>query len=158
MAKLTIVAIVLLFSTIAFSQSPTELDRENGFNGVKFESTSSSNPNLQLIYSSRNGNIKKYIDPTESLMFYDFKLYKVVYTYYKSHLFSIRVTASNSNKQTLLTYFQAKYGKGYQENRFVDTVEWKGNQIKMWYDTYVSSDISFEIYTNVYNSEMANDK
>lgn len=155
MKKVILIAIVLVNSTIAFSQSIKNIDTDNGFNQMQFETPSYLFPYMKEVNLLSNGDYKSYVKPNDNRIIENCEVNVIRYGYYKNKLYNISFTVSGDNIQYLLSYFKKKYGDCTQSNN-ENHHYWQGNKVSMSFE--IDGDLArVLIFSKVYFKEQQQD-
>jgi hypothetical protein len=112
-----------------FGQNQKALDDKNGFRDAIFERPFDSFKDLI--------NVEKdfYTSTSEDLKLGNFQMDQVAYSFYKGQLYIIVIkTKGYTNSRGILKILQTAYGKGYQDNEYIESYSWFGKRVAMAYD------------------------
>lgn len=129
MKNLTAILLLVFVPTILIGQNLKALDDKYGFRGAKFEMPFDSFKDLVEVEKGY------FASTSEVLTLGEFQLEQVVYSFYKGQLYFIGIkTKGYINSTGVLKILQTAYGKGYQDNQYIEKYIWFGKKLTMSYD------------------------
>jgi hypothetical protein len=129
MKNLIIVLMLVFTPMLLFGQNLKALDDKYGFRGMRFETPIDSFKNLVQVEKDF------YKSTTEDLHLGDYELSKIVYGFYKGQLYAVTIrTKGYANSRGVLNILQQGYGKGDQENPYIEEYWWMGEKVWMKYE------------------------
>lgn len=135
MKKILLLVAFLCFNVSLIAQNVKALDAKNGFRDFKFGDDISTFKDLIEIETSNDGNTKVYQISDDKLAIGTSELEKINYSFYKDKFFAVSIkTRGYSNSRGVLRALQELYGKGTQENRYMDNYMWVGSKVFATYD------------------------
>ena len=109
------------------------LDAKNGFRDMALGSPLLSLKGL--VFVENDEDVVFYKRPTDKLQIGEAKLSGIVYGFYKGKLINILLKTKNeSNSRALLLTLQENYGRGDQDNQFIEKYIWIGCRVFLSYD------------------------
>jgi hypothetical protein len=155
---LLLTVFMVALSTVSFAQNLKKLDEKNGFRDAVF-GTDTTVYN-DLVEVERDGNTIYYKRSSENLVVGDFQLETVTYGFYKGKLSTIIVsTKGYSNSRGLLQVFNTQYGRGYQDNRYMEKYTWRGKNVLMSYnENSATNDANIFMWSKQLSDQEALDK
>jgi hypothetical protein len=124
---LTILLTFLIFSSLpafAFQNEP------DGFRGIKWGTNINALPDMGLIDS--DGETKFYIRRNDKMKIGDADVDKIVYGFYKTRFFYVRIKFNNfSNFTRLKETLFSQYGQGDKPNQFMEKYFWHGAAVSI---------------------------
>lgn len=133
MKKIFIAAIMICFYHVSIGQDISKLDAKNGFRDAIFGTNVTEFKNLVKVDEA--GDKVYYKRTTDDLKLGDYQLKNISYGFYKNKLYCVMISIEGySNSRGVLGILQAAYGKGSQDNEYIEEYVWFGSVVYMDYD------------------------
>ncbi len=115
------------------SQDINALDKENGFRGMHFCDSITHYPLLKAFEQTPDSLFVFYHKLDENMNLAGSKV-EIVYTFYKGQLATVFIqTQDSSGSRNVLKYLQKSYGKGNQQDPYVEKHMWYGRDVLLSY-------------------------
>lgn len=107
-----------------------ELDREEGFRGLRFGAPIESVSDLRLVSESGARGSRLYVRPSEELVFGDASLDGVTYGFYAGRLYFVTLfTSGRRNARAALAELEREYGPGLPVPGQAEEYVWRGRRV-----------------------------
>lgn len=129
-----IAALLIIFTCCtANAQSIYDLDKKYGFREVQFEDSLSNYPTMKAFDQTKDSAFISYRKTDENFIVNGTKV-DIVYTFFKGQLATVFIQTYDSlGSRQVLNYFQNLYGKGKQEDPYVEKHLWYGSKVILAY-------------------------
>ena len=118
----------LLIPSIAF----TFQNEPDNFRGIKWGTNLSDLPDMRLQITKTGGNLKMYLRRGDKMKIGDAELTVIIYVFYKDRFVSVMISfESASNFEAIKKTLFSVYGKGRQDNPFIEEYKWMGADVRI---------------------------
>jgi len=128
--------IPILFIFISFygnSQSITILDDADGFRNLHFGDNITNYPSMKPFYYTKDSLYISYRKENDSLIFANANV-DLIYTFFKGELMTVMIKTDDSlGSRRVLESFHKKYGKGRQQDPYLESYYWYGRKVILEY-------------------------
>jgi hypothetical protein len=133
MKKILLIVTIILSNSI-IAQNLKALDDKNGFREYKFGDTITKFTNLKVIESNKDSTNVFYKRTDDKLTIGEYEV-ELIYGFYKGQFSTLFIkTKGYTNSRGVLKTLIELYGKGFQDNKYIEKYSWTGNLVRLSYD------------------------